>query len=47
LWKVIRERKRNEREEVSSDEVESVLEQEAPGILADFDRRAKEGLAER
>ena len=46
LWKLMRQRKKSksESDSLSPEEVESELEKEAPGILADFDRRAREGL---
>ena len=46
LWKLMRQRKKSESESdsLSPQEVEEELEKEAPGILADFDRRAVEGL---
>lgn len=44
LWKLMRQKKQNLNETLSREEVERELEKEAPGILADFDRRAREGL---
>ena len=47
LWAWLKEKKQETSEQgeaVSQQEVEDVLEKEAPGILADFDRRAREGL---
>ena len=46
LWKLMSQKKETAGENLSREEVEQELEKEAPGILADFDRRAKEGFAE-
>lgn len=45
LWKMMKQQKQSQRETLSREEVEQELEREAPGILADFDQRAREGLA--
>ena len=45
LWKLMRQKKKSSNEALSRVEVEHELEKEAPGILADFDSRAREGLA--
>ena len=44
LWKLMKQKKQAQSESLSREEVEQQLEEEAPGILADFDRRACEGL---
>jgi hypothetical protein len=45
LWQLIRKRGQDDREEVSAEDVESALEEEAPGILADFDQRMRAAMA--
>ncbi|MGJ8724762.1 MAG: hypothetical protein ACSHYB_09420 [Roseibacillus sp.] len=44
LWKLMKQKKKAQSERLSREEVEAELEKEAPGILADFDQRAREGL---
>lgn len=44
LWKLMKQKKQAQNETLSREQVEEELEKEAPGILADFDRRAREGL---
>ena len=47
LWKLMKEKKRSQSENLSREEVELELEKEVPGILADFDQRMREALAEK
>ena len=44
LWKIMKQKKKSQSGTLSPGEVEEELEKEAPGILADFDSRAREGL---
>lgn len=46
LWKLMKQKKQSQSENLSPEEVEQELEKEAPGILADFDRRMRAALAE-
>ena len=45
LWKWMAENKRNQKDNLSREEVEKQPENEVPGVLGDFDRRISEGLA--
>ena len=47
LWQLMRQKKLASGENLSRTQVEEELEKEAPGILADFDRRMREALAEK
>lgn len=44
MWKLMKQQKQSQKKALSREEVEQELEKEAPGILADFDQRAREGL---
>lgn len=46
LWQLMKQKKQEQGESLSREQVEQELEKEAPGILADFDRRMREALAE-
>lgn len=46
LWQLMRQKKLASGEKLSRAQVEEELEKEAPGILADFDRRMREVLVE-
>lgn len=45
LWKLMKQKKQAQGEALSREQVEQELEKEAPGILADFDAKAREGMA--
>lgn len=44
LWKLMKQKKQAQSESLSREEVEQELEKEAPGIVTNFDRKAREGL---